>query len=454
MEMNQKYQQLTKEKPLKVLFALGAPAVLTSLFNELNGIIDAIFMGQFYGEDAVSSMAIIFPFFILISAIAFLFSEGTGIAIGRYLGAKNVDKANDTMMSTIFMTLIVGTIVGVIGFFIAPYLLDLYQLTPYAREYALIYIQICSLGMPVIMLSVILSKIVYTEGHSSMILHVAVMQLIMNTSINYFFIGVLGIGIKGIAIATLLSMFIQCWILYRFINSDKLMMKIRFKHLKLSKGYLREVLPLGLPTFITMLLLSFTLGIESKVISEFGSSALSVQTITGYLFSATSSVSSGIMGAALVLMSYSVGANNQERFKKVLKISIITVFTSALLMNIPLIFASGTVAKLFTDSIDLIRMIKTPALIYGVTAAFIFSTNVYLYAMQPIGMENLSTAIFTIQQVLLFVPLLFILKPLGFDFAISAQPTSEVIGGVMTLLLIPLFNCRVKKHFESKKVLT
>lgn len=449
MDTNQKYIQLTTEKPLKVLFSLGVPAILTALFNELNGMIDAVFMGQFYGQEAVSAMAVIFPFFILISAIAFLFSEGMGIAIGKYLGAKKVDKATNVMMNAILMSLVLGSIIGIAAYIAAPYLLNLFTLSDYAREYARIYIRICALGMPVIILSIILSKIVYTEGHSSMIMKVAVLQLFMNTTINYIFIGVLGIGITGIAIATLISMFIQCVILYRYINSGKLLLRIELKGLKLSKIYIKEIVGLGMPTFFTMVLLSLTLGLESRVISSFGSSALAVQTITGYLFSATSSVSSGIMGAALVLMSYSVGAKNKQRFKQVLNVSLVVVFLSALIMNLPLIFASEIISKIFTDSQELITMIKTPALIYGITAIFIFTTNVYLYAMQPIGLEGLSTVIFALQQTIFFIPLLFIFKPLGFNFTISAQPTAEVIGGMITVILIPLFIKHMNKCLSN-----
>jgi len=452
METNQKYIQLTTGKLLKALFALGVPAILTALFNELNGMIDAVFMGQFYGQQAVSAMAVIFPFFILISAIAFLFSEGMGIAVGRYLGAKETDKATNSMMNAIFMSLISGLVIGIATYLSVPYLLNLFTLSDYAREYAKIYIQICALGMPVIIMSIILSKIVYTEGHSSMIMKVAILQLVMNTAINYIFIGILGIGITGIAIATVVSMLIQCVVLYRFINSDKLLLKIEFKGQRIRKEYFKEILSLGMPTFLTMVLLSFTLGLESKIISSFGSSALAVQTITGYLFSATSSVSSGIMGAALVLMSYSVGAKDMQRFKEVLKVSLIAVFISATIMNLPLIFASGMVSKIFTKSQKLIEMIKIPALIYGITAIFIFTTNVYLYAMQPIGLEGLSTVIFTMQQIIFFIPLLFVLKPFGFNFAISAQPTAEVIGGVITVLLIPLFNRKLMKCFSGEQI--
>ena len=107
------------------------------------------------------------------------------------------------------------------------------------------------------------------------------------------------------------------------------------------------------------------------------------------------------------------------------------------------------VARAFTDSKNLLQLIKTPAFIYGVTAPFIFTTNVILYAMQPVGMENTATAIFSLQQIVLFIPLLFILRPFGFNYAIAAQPFAEVIGGTITLIIIPIFIKKVKRYFEN-----
>lgn len=451
MIKEKKINEMLNYHPGKLLFKLGLPAVITALFNEVNGIIDAIFMGQFLGEEAVSAMAIIFPFLILVSAIAFLFSEGAGIALGRYLGAKELKRANKTFVNTLSITVLSGIIVGALSYLLVPLILNFFDLSPISYFFAANYIKVISFGLPIIMLNIVLAKVVYTEGYSGFILKVTGIQLIFNVMINYLFLRVFGFGIMGVASATILSMMIQCIILIRFIQSDRMVLSIKKEDLKMDVAYFKEVIPLGMPTFLTMLSLSLTLGIESKVIANFGSTALSVQTITGYLFSATSSVSSGIMGVSLVLMSYSVGAQDVKRFYQIFKLSLVVVFVSTLVMNLPLIIDSQLVARLFTDSKDLLKLIQTPAFIYGMIAPFVFTTNVVLYAMQPVGMENIATIIFGLQQVVIFIPLLFILKPFGFDYAILAQPFSEVIGGIITLIVLPAFLVRVKKYFTRAK---
>lgn len=445
-----KYHQIIEEKPYKLLIKLGVPAAIIALLDEINGMIDAIFMGHYFGAEAVASMAVIFPFLILVSAVAFLFAEGSGIAISRYLGGKLVKKANKIMSTTIVVTLLLGVLFGGVGFCLAPVVLDFYDLPFSTYSYALIYIRVFCVALPIVMLSILLAKVLYTEGHVKVMLAVSFLQIGMNVAMNFLLLGVLGLGIIAVSIATVVSMLIQCIILLKHINSSKMAMTIKMVHVDFSKAYFREVVYLGLPTFTSMMLLAITLGLESKIISDFGRDALSVQTITGYVLSATSSVASGIMSAALIIMSYCVGAHSKERFLKVVKLCLITVFGITFIMNLPLIFNSEMVARLFTDSVSLVKKIEIPSKIYGITAPFIFTTNVILYAMQPVGMEKLSTIIFFTQQIILFLPLLFIFREINFNFAIAAQPTSEVIGGVITLLIMPIFMKKMAVYFDTR----
>ncbi len=101
------------------------------------------------------------------SVLGFLFAEGAGIALARCLGSEQIKKANETMTTTIVVTILSGIIMGVISYFIYPFILDLYSLTDVVKMYAGIYIEIFSFGLPLIMLSIVLGKIVYSEGFAS-----------------------------------------------------------------------------------------------------------------------------------------------------------------------------------------------------------------------------------------------------------------------------------------------
>lgn len=439
-------------KPIKLLIKLGIPAIVMALIDELNSLIDAVFMGQYFGSEAVSSMSIILPVMLLMVALAMLLSEGTATAASRYLGAKKVSHASRYFINTIVITVISGVIIGTAFFFLVPHILNLFDITETVRYFANIYLRVLGLGMPIFLIVLVLGRMVYIEGKNKFLLVTTLIQLILNAAINFVLIAVLKIGVMGAAIGTLAAEFIQIVLLIRYIRSDKLEMNLRLRDFKIDKKYLKQVFSLGLPTFVIMILLSLTFGIESRIISSFGSQPLSVQTITGYLFSISSSVAQGVMGVSLVIMSYSVGAKNIKRFFGALKTSAIVVFSLVTLINLILVINSGGAVKIFTDSEGVTELIKIPALVYGLTAPFIFTTNVVLYAMQPVGMEKTSTWLFALQQMLLFLPLLLLLKGFGFVYAVSAQPTSEVIGGIVTVILLPWFITRTKKYFVKQEV--
>lgn len=438
------------EKPIKLLAKLGIPGVVMTLLDELNSFIDAVFMGRYFGSDAVSSMSIILPIMLLMVAFSTLFSEGSSIAISKFLGAKNIQKANQYFTNTVVITILSSAVCGVIFYFTVPAVIKIFDVSEGIRYFADIYLRILSLGMPIFMVVMVLAKMVYIEGKNNFLLITTFIQLVLNVIINYVLIGILRFGVMGAAFGTLLAELLQIFMLIKYINSDRMVMKFRIKELKFNKAYFKEIIGLGLPIFLSMILLSVTMGVESKMIAGFGASALSVQTITGYAFSISSSIAGGIMSVSVVILSYSVGAKKIKRFYETLKYSALVVFIVVTSINLILVLNSSLVVRIFTNSSNVIDLIKIPALIYGLTAPLIFTTNVVLYAMQPVGMEKTSTILFALQQVIMFMPLLFILKEFGLVFAISAQPLSEVIGGIITIILLPLFIKRTNNYFKQQ----
>ncbi len=445
------FSKMLTEKPLKLLLKLGVLSVLMALLDEISSFIDAVFMGNYFGSDAVSSMSIVLPILLFMVAFGTLLSDGATTAVSRYLGARNLKLANRYCANTVLLAVISGVVLGTVFYFLIPCALQLYDVSEGIKFYATVYLQVISLGLPIFLVLMVLARIVYIEGKNKYLMITILVQVALNIAINYFLIAVLKIGVRGAAIGTLLAELVQIVMLYRYINSNNMDMNLTLKNVNFGRRYFAEIMGLGLPVFVSMILLSLTMGVESRVIADFGSAALSVQTITGYAFSVSSSVASGLMSVAVVILSYSVGAKNTARFFEILRISLLVVFISVSAINLLLIINSSVVARIFTNSPYVVGLIKLPALVYGLTAPFIFTTNVVLYAMQPVGMENISTVLFALQQIVMFIPLLFFLKGFGFVYAISAQPLSEVIGGVATIFLVPMFIKKTKGYFKQQQ---
>jgi len=439
---------LNEGKVLKLIFKLGVPAVITALFDEINAVIDTIFMGQYLGAEAVASMSVVLPFLVFASALSFLFSEGASVSMGRYLGAKDYDNSSQIASLTVKITLITSVILGLVSFFMSKHVTTLFKLDAQTAIYAVKYVKYFSLGLPIFMGTMLLLKFLYTEGHSKKTLQLTILQVALNILLNFIFLGVFKWGVEGAVAATLLSFLIQGAFAAKALIKHSNHIKISNE--KFNIGYFKEVIPLGMSSFFTMILLAVTISIQSKVISDYGPSALGVLTIFENMFSIFSSFATGIMNASLVLLAYSAGAKNKKRFVKILKTSAGIIFVSSVIINLPLVFAPDFIGSFFTDSAEIIKLLATPILILGLTSPFIFTTNTMLFAMQPIGMEKTATLVFALQQLVLFVPLIILLKDISFNYAMIAQPGSEVIGGIITLSLLPKFIKMLNGYFKPE----
>jgi putative MATE family efflux protein len=439
---------LTTHSVFGAMLKLGIPAVLAALFDEINWVIDTIFMGRFIGAEAVASMSIVLPFLIFASALSLLFGDGASISMSRYLGAGNSAGSSKAASLSIKITLFTSIILGLLSFFLAPGLIEFFRLEEQTYIYSVKYIRYYSLGLPVFLFPMLILKILYIEVYAKTILYLTMLQVGTNIVLNSVFLGLFSWGVGGAVAGTLLSFLLQGGMAYRsFIMKHT---KTKLVKAKFDKAYFTEVIPLGMPTFFTMLLLAVTMTVQGKVIAHYGSYALGVETIFANVFSISSSAAAGIMNAALVLMSYSVGAGNKKRFMAILKKSTVVVLSSSLVISLPLISFPGIIGSIFTDSTEIRELFVFPAIMLGVTSPFIFTTNTLLYAMQPIGMEKASAVVFALQQLGLYLPLIYFLKDMSYVHAIAAQPAAEVIGGVMTLMLIPRFMKVVTACFAAK----
>lgn len=440
------------EKPFKAMIKLGIPAIMIMITDEVNGIVDSIFMGQKFGSSAVSSMSIILPIILVFISIASLIAFGSSIIISKRLGSKQIDEARTYAVNSILITLFLGVLSGTILFFTVPNLLNLFSLSHEVYYYGLVYLRIFALAMPIIMLQIILAEMLQIEGRTSTLLKITVVQVIINIVLNYVLLITLDIGVEGAALATVIAQLYQIIAITKLLHSDRSELKIELKNIRLSTKYFKDVIRLGIPSFVSLILLSITLGIESKVIANFGDTQLTVQTILGYIFSLSSSVTQGFTQVGLILLSYSIGAKNKGRFFSILKSSLLVIFVSTLILSLPLIFCSSIVSQIFTSNVNVIALIAVPAIVYGLSTPLIFTTNFILSAMQTIKMEILATVIFFSQQLLLFIPLIMVLKEFGFVTAISAQPAAEIVGALITLLLIPKFLGKAHRCLDDRLV--
>lgn len=236
----------------KLLFRLSVPSVIAQLVNVLYNIVDRVYIGHIpsVGSAALTGVGVCFPIIMLISAFAALTAMGGAPLASIYMG-KNEKAAAEKIMGNCFCALIIVSIIltAVFSIFHRPLLL-LFGASENTVEYASSYISIYVLGTIFVQLALGMNSFITAQGFSKASMMSVLIGAIMNTILDPIFIFVLDMGVRGAAIATVIS---QCastiWVI-SFLSGKKCTLRLRPLNMRISPPVLLPALALGLSPFI------------------------------------------------------------------------------------------------------------------------------------------------------------------------------------------------------------
>ncbi|HBK68378.1 MAG TPA: MATE family efflux transporter, partial [Firmicutes bacterium] len=221
MNLNdQKLQMIRDEKIPKVLIKLGVPTMVGMMVSALYSVVDAYFVG-WLGTSQMGAVSIVFPIVQIIVGLGMTFGSGAASYISRLLGEENVDQANRTASTALFSSLVIGVVSIVISLCFLDNILVALGATktilPYAREYALIYIA----GAILNIINVTMNNIITAEGRAKLTMISMLIGGGLNVILDPLFIFPLGFGVRGAAIATVVSQAATTCLYLWFILSKK-----------------------------------------------------------------------------------------------------------------------------------------------------------------------------------------------------------------------------------------
>lgn len=306
-----------------LIFSL--PLALMGILQLLYNTADLIVVGNFSNQEgalgAVGSTS------ALINLIVNLFmglSVGTNVVVARLYGAKDYEKVGRVVHTSIFISFIIGVLLGVMGFFMAGTFLHLMHND---LELSKIYLQIYFIGMPFNMVYNFAAAILRAVGDTKRPLIYLSVAGIVNIILNLFFVIVCKMGVAGVAIATIISQIISCVLIMLALLKSNEAYRFRFKELAIYKNELWEITKIGLPAGIQGSIFSISNVIIQSSVNMFtpqnvvmdGNSAAS--SLEGFVYTAMNSV----YHAALAFTGQNVGAKNKKNIIKVTIYSLIIV---------------------------------------------------------------------------------------------------------------------------------
>lgn len=344
MRKKRSVTELGEERIPKLVARYFLNTFAALFFSALYNIVDSIFVSRGIGSTAMGGVAIVGPFMMIQAAVAQTVGSGAASIISRYLGEKQYEKAGEVTvnaMAVFYSTAILVTAVGLL--FTDPILRILgatEELMPYAREYFLIIVAgtVFSTGF---------SSLIRAEGRMTYALLIWLIPTGVNIVLDGVFIFGLGMGIRGAALATVLCQCTSCsmWFLFLRKFSEQ---KLRGAKIRLST--IREILGIGLPTFLQMSGSSFMNMVLNRILGAAGDT----ESVTCYAYMTRVSSFATVPFNALTqaispVIGYNHGAKNESRVRGTLHFSLSAGTVYAAILLILAQFFSGVAIGILTD---------------------------------------------------------------------------------------------------------
>lgn len=435
---------LGKEKIGKLMRKFSIPCIISMLVNSLYNIVDQIFIGWGVGYLGNGATNIVFPLNMICLAFALMIGDGTSAYLSLKLGEKKKDEAKRGVANGILTSILISIVFFVVILALLPQLLNLFGCTEALRPYALDYGFIIATGLPFMMVGTTLNSIIRADGSPKYSMVSMVSGALLNTILDPIFIFVFNMGVKGAAIATIVSQVLTFILNICYIKRFK-SVKLDKKDFKLNGKAVGKLLSLGISSFITQMSIVFVMAVENNMLkkcganSDFGSEIpITVLGIVMKISQILNSIILGIAVGAQPIIGYNYGAGKNDRvketLKKVLGLSIIvSTIAFILFQTIPdkliAIFGSGE-EKYIEFACLAFRTYLMLCIFNGVQ----IPSGIFF---QAIGKSAISAILSISRQIVLLIPAMIILGNIfGVHGVLSAGPIADGIAFMIALILI------------------
>ena len=440
---------------------LGAalPMLAAQLLNLLYNIVDRVYIARIphEGTAALGAVGICFPLIMIITAFANLFGGGGAPLFSIYRGKKE-EKTAVKIMNTSFSLICASAVLLMIGGFLFAYpVLILFGASKDAMLYAYPYMMIYLIGTLPSMIAVGMNPFINAQGYSVIGMSSVVVGAAANLILDPVFIFILGLGVRGAAIATVLSQTISAIFVYFFL-SRRAELKVRLlrrEEIGVCSGYARNIVSLGMAGFIMQLTNSLVSICCNHVLSVTGGDIyISVMTIISSVRQLVETPISAINEGTSPILSYNYGARRPGRVRKAMVVLAVMILLYTAVMWGSIIVIPEVLIRIFSSDKMLLKD-AVPAL-RQYFAAFIFMDLQYMGQTVFKSLNKKKQAIFfsILRKVVIVVPLTYFMPyalHMGTDGVFLAEPVSNVIGGSICFITMLCTVLPELKRMEARE---
>lgn len=345
---------MTEGSIMDKLIAFAVPLMLTGCLQLLFNAVDIIIVGRFTGSDALAAVG---STTALINVMVNLFigvSIGTNVLAARYYAAGLKDDLHGTVHTSVMFSIVCGITMLLVGVMLARPALTLMDTPDNVIDQSVLYMKIYFCGMPFFMVYNFCAAVLRAIGDTRRPLIILSFAGAVNAGLNYILVRFWGMGVAGVAIATVVSQFISCIMVVYLLVTTSGDYKLEFKRLSIKWKYLKDIFKVGIPAGLQSTVINFSNALLQSSVNTFGSNAMAGYTaannVLGFLYTSVNAITQTCMS----FMSQNLGAGKKNRLDRILKNCIVLdIIVPLVIGGLFYIFAEKVMSVYTTNPVDI-----------------------------------------------------------------------------------------------------
>lgn len=439
----------------RLLMKLALPAIVAQMVNLLYNMVDRIYIGHIpeTGDVALTGLGLCFPIIMIITAFSNLVGAGGAPRASIAMG-KGDDETAEKYLGNCFAMLVLCAAVLTVGLeIVGEPVLRLFGASDNTMPYALSYMRIYVAGTLFVMIALGLNTFITTQGFAQIAMKTVIIGAVCNIVLDPLFIFVFKMGVKGAALATIISQAVSAVWVIRFLTGNKTRLKLRKENLKLDRAVVLPVLALGISPFIMSATESIlNIAFNSSLSKYGGDVAVGAMTILSSIMQLQFMPTQGLSQGAQPILSYNYGAGKMDRVKRAYRLlTVISVGYTLAFWAMVQLFPEFFVRLFNSSSPELISTTAWALRIYLAVSGLFGIQMAVQQVFVSLGQAKLSLFIACLRKIILLIPLIYLL-PMFFEDKVFAVFLAEPVADFISVTVAgTLFLLNIKKILKKQE---
>ncbi|AKB81291.1 Multi antimicrobial extrusion protein (Na(+)/drug antiporter), MATE family of MDR efflux pumps [Methanosarcina barkeri 3] len=457
--MDEKSAFLGTENIRKLLFKLSTPIVIGMLVQAIYNVVDTFFVGMVYGADdvqAIGGLSIAFPIQMMVMAFGIMLGTGGSSIISRALGARENEKAERTLGNVFSLSLILSVLIAIPCLLYLNPILKVFGATAGVLPYAIDYLKYIILGGTVFVFGVAVQNIVRSEGNARLAMNAMLVGGGLNIFLDPFFMFGFGMGVKGAAIATVISQAIaSVWLLLYYLKG-KGAVRFRSETLKPDLEIVKEIVAIGIGSFVMQCSSSFMMIFVFNALATYGGDGAIA--VFGVIIKVNSFIFMSLLGMGFGLqpiVGFNYGAKKYGRIAEAVKLSLAATTAIGILGLLIILLFKEQILGLFSADPQYLEIGENAITIMLLGMPLVGMNVITSILFQALGKARPAFLLSISRQLLFLIPLVTLLPRFyQLNGVWAAFPVSDFLAFLLSGFLLLRVYKIFKEYKESLKTAT